>query len=346
MSLSTRIGVMRCLSRALQIWIPKRVPHVKSVKVVPYSTAVPKSYIDIVDLFADLLRFNLERSESETNIFESTTKELTVRKADDELFRNVNFADKAAAKAALNEILQKNIANKNWNNVARVTEVFMDENIPMERNKMKSLIAFFCNSGYLKGLLHLRVIMCISQPEAYLKEGELLMQLATCYWIAGNSKECFVCLSEFFERYPNLKDFGKMNLKKIIYEAVVKRSEAELKCTVNFVEKYTTQNNDFYFLTVLWNYLFLSQWYADHSLADELLCRHEELRSIMSLMSSSLTRHFLKTDQVNDVYRLMQVFLKYEIMDSYAITSQVLFDYYGEFFLHEKIFHSITSFLS
>lgn len=335
MSLSTRIGLVRCLLKARQIWMAKRVPSVKSMKVVPYSTAVPKYYIDIVDLFADLLRFNLERSESEADVFEPTTKALTTRKADDELFQNVDFADKVAAKEALDKILQKNIADQNWNNVARVTEVLMDENIPMERSKMKSLVEFFCNSGYLKGLLQLRVIMCTSQPDAYLKEGELLMQLATCYWIAGNSKECFVRLSEFFKRYPDLKDCGKINLKKIICEAVVKRSEAELKWTVNFVEEYTKQNNDFYFLAVLWNYLFLSQWYTDHSMADELLCRHKELRSIMSLMSSSLARHFVKTNRINDLYRLLQVFLKYEIMDSYAITSQILFDYYCKLFFSQ-----------
>lgn len=342
MSISTRFGLMRCLSKTLLIWIPRTAPSIKSAKVAPYSSAVPKYYFDIVDLFTDLLRFNNERSQSDADVFEPTTTELITIRANDELFQNIDFADKIAAKAALDEILQKNILNRNWNNVALLTEVFMDESIPMERSKVKSLVTWFCHSGYLKGLLQLRVIMCSSQPELYLKEGELLMPLATCYWTAGNSKECFICINEFFKRYPDLNDSGKTNLKKIICEAVVKRSEAELKSTINFVENFTKQSNDFYFLAILWNYLFLSQWYTDHSLADELLCRHKELRSIISLMSSSLARHFLKTDQINDIYRLMQVFLKYEIMDSYAITSQLLFDYYCKYISLTRIREDIS----
>lgn len=151
--------------------------------------------------------------------------------------------------------------------------------------------------------------------------------VAEVIWIKGNIKKSLDLFLLVYEENPLLRPRIQTMLKYLINNVVLHRSEASLVNVIRFSETLYQKYNDFYPLRCIWQECFLSDWYTDQCLALELLEKHEKLRNAIEtnvpyVVSSSL--HFHRTDVL---YRLLEIFLKYDIKEEYKFVLIALLEY-------------------
>ncbi|XKL59393.1 hypothetical protein PGB90_000409 [Kerria lacca] len=240
----------------------------------------------------------------------------------------INPIDSSVSEDTLKQELECNIVAENWGNVVKILDICLNKKINIDNSKMMLLLQTFASIGYKDGLNVLRSLYKIMKYDTYLAQGEFLLYIAKCNWINSNVKECLKALRECLDKYPALKNDCKILLKNIILEAIFCRSKAELLNIIEFVQIFTRENKDYYPISILWNYLFLSEWFSDQQLAKNLIDTNEELRLCIILMCPALTRYLIKTNRISDVYRLLELLLKHNMMESYSHVNQMLFDFY------------------
>lgn len=109
----------------------------------------------------------------------------------------------------------------------------------------------------------------------------------------------------------------------LIQDAFDVKSEAVLRKTCATIEKL----NEFTVLESLWQRLFLSQWFSDQQLANNLFSRHNCLRISFSLQKNYFTFLLLKDHDIDAVYRLIELLLAHDMLPECKNVLGLLFDY-------------------
>lgn len=299
-------------------------------QTVKYSTttSVVKP-MDIFDFFTDLVcekpgKPSIPEPDSEMipdNKQKSTSKV-------DNILADINTKNPYVTSKMLMSALTTGINTKNYSEVNKIINFCIDKQIPLPSALVSMIASKYSNIGLVESLATVQTLCKLTDEKEYYRKGEFLHHLALCYWIKGNCTRCIELLRECSSKYPSLNDTTKKVLKCVIPEAVSSRSQAQLVNITDFIKEFARRFGDFYPMTLLWNQLFLSCWYTDQELADQLLDSDENLQRCVSLLVPSLVPYLIKKNQVPDVYRFLQILLKYKFMDEYSTTLQILFDYY------------------
>ncbi len=309
-------------------------PHIKILgraESARYSTVIPKCCIDVFEIFTDILIFNRSRSTHQQSYSIPALPSTASECGFDKLIQKLDTQLKENSITNIETELETNICRGNWNDTLVIVRFCIDRQVCVDSSKIRHYAETFSERGFLDGLKLLKLWYNIVDPLKYAQSGELTHYLAKCYWNIGNVKECVTLLRDCVRKYPALSDVTKMTMRAVICETVSSRSEAELRIIVDFVKQLTRETGDYYFISVLWNYLFLSDWYTDQSLANSLVDDHADLKLCVNLMSSSLTTYLIKNDRIADLYRFLQMLLKYEMKSSYGKVNQIMFDHFCEF---------------
>ncbi|XP_065213684.1 uncharacterized protein LOC135840875 [Planococcus citri] len=299
-----------------------------------YSTTTSKP-ADILDFYADLITQKFEKSQLENNLSPPvplekkphTDKAFPTTSKVDLIISDMNTRNPHITSKMLANQLTVSLEKVDFPEISKIISFCIDKRMTLPGSLLCTIACKYSNHGLLDDLTLLQTL-CKLDEEEYRNNAEFLHYFAYCYWICGNSTKCVKFLRECCDKYPTLNDVTKRILKMIISQAVSSRSQAQLVIITDFVKEFTDRFSDYYLLTVLWKELFLSEWFADQQLADELLDSNEELQKCITLIVPTLVSHLLGANKVDDVYRFTQVLLKYSLIDQYSMTLQILFDHH------------------
>jgi hypothetical protein len=114
--------------------------------------------------------------------------------------------------------------------------------------------------------------------------------------------------------------------KFLFGECISNRSEASLVLITNFAKKFAKEYGDYYFLSVLWQFCFLSEWFCDQRVANELLEQYQELRAVIMDRIKVTAVIALRQEEFEVVQRLLEVSLRYEMRHNYTYILREFFD--------------------
>lgn len=87
--------------------------------------------------------------------------------------------------------------------------------------------------------------------------------------------------ADVYKHYPTLRRKVRNMTKFLFGECISNRSEASLVLITNFSKKFARVYGDYYFLSFLWQFCFLSEWFCDQKMASEFLEQYQELRTVI-----------------------------------------------------------------
>ncbi|KAL4714942.1 hypothetical protein ACJJTC_003093 [Scirpophaga incertulas] len=144
----------------------------------------------------------------------------------------------------------------------------------------------------------------------------------------GNSEKGLNILKECYKNHKNLRSIYRCIFKELIQDTVLNRSEASLVIFKRCVIEFSHCFKDHYPLICFWHLCWASTWFSDQVLADELFNECEILRDIIRDKSTAFTITILRNECNEDaVMRLLQAFLKFDMIEEYTRVLQVLFTF-------------------
>jgi hypothetical protein len=157
--------------------------------------------------------------------------------------------------------------------------------------------------------------------------------MAEATWMHGNVREALDMFADVYKHHVTLRRKVRHMTKFLFAECISNRSEASVVLVTNFAKKFAEEYGDYYFLAFLWQFCFLSEWFCDQKLADELLNQYQELRRVIIDRLKIIAMTALKQEEVEVVQRLLEVTLRYEMKQDYAHILSELFDFKCKFFI-------------
>ncbi|VVC38583.1 Hypothetical protein CINCED_3A015393 [Cinara cedri] len=191
----------------------------------------------------------------------------------------------------------------------------------------KSLLTQFmltmAKHGRVNGLI---LIERLNEKYDYgIKKSELQMSFAEAYWTNGNLIKMF----KVFEIiYPVESTKVNFVLEPIIYTIVKSRGCASIVILSNFVNCITIEHRNYYPMSILWKYLFLSELYNDNLAADQLTQQNSNLIEYIQYLVPAIMDSILKQHNIDCAHRLMVMLLKHDRMEFYQLVLKSLFEYY------------------
>ncbi|XP_065167070.1 uncharacterized protein [Atheta coriaria] len=150
--------------------------------------------------------------------------------------------------------------------------------------------------------------------------------LAEAYWINGEIVKAVQILEDVYEKNAHLRRRLRLMLKYLITD-VTTHSEAILVSIIKFGEKLYNSYKDPFALICVWQACFISEWYSDQTLALQLLEKNKGLcEAVVGTLPYVVTAS-LKNHQVEVVYRLLELLIKYEMKTQYSAILVSIFNY-------------------
>lgn len=181
-----------------------------------------------------------------------------------------------------------------------------------------------------------QVVMSVCESlnkNEFYNQAEYKHYIAEATWMHGNIREALDMFAEVYKYHVTLRRKVRHMTKFLFAECVSNRSEASVVLVTNFAKKFAEEYGDYYFLSFLWQFCFLSEWFCDQKMADELLEQYQELRAVIMDRIKIIAVTALKQEEVEVVQRLLEVTLRYEMKQDYAHILRELFDFKCKFFI-------------
>lgn len=151
----------------------------------------------------------------------------------------------------------------------------------MSDQLLKTLLKHYSNSGKPEMIVTIQKYFSKLLPNSYRRNGEFTHYLAKAQCLKGNSEKGLSILLESYNKNLNLRNFYRVILRELINDSVMNRSEASLVVFRKYVLEFSKQWNDHYPLVCFWHICWLSSWYSDQMLSDELWESSEILQDIV-----------------------------------------------------------------
>lgn len=181
-----------------------------------------------------------------------------------------------------------------------------------------------------------QVVMSVCESlnkNEFYNQAEYKHYMAEATWMHGNIREALDMFAEVYKYHFTLRRKVRHMTKFLFSECVSNRSEASVVLVTNFAKKFAEEYGDYYFLSILWQFCFLSEWFCDQKMADELLEQYQELRAVIMDRIKVIAVIALKQEEVEVLQRLLEVTLRYEMKQDYAHILCELFDFKCKFFI-------------
>ncbi|XP_053689325.1 uncharacterized protein LOC128738313 [Sabethes cyaneus] len=197
------------------------------------------------------------------------------------------------------------------------------------RNVLDMLLESFAKNVDRLRLVRLMELCRKSDAEFVSSSSSLLHYKALLQWKSGSSLNA---LNNFKDALRDCtcdssKDVINRMLKEIVDETIGKKSEAVLLAVIEMGEFCMLQLKDDGILCYSWEKSFRSQWYSDQEAAKKIFDKHNDLRQGIARRLNKICFTYLQEYCVEQVYQLMELFLKYNMLLQCRLILIRLFEY-------------------
>jgi len=156
------------------------------------------------------------------------------------------------------------------------------------------------------------------------------------YWNKGNIILALNYLKKvsFYPKNESEVNDIRRIFKLITNETFNKKGEAILLCLITFAKELNTERKDRFLLGYIWKLAFTSTWFSDQNLSLSIFHDYKDLREVIAKGSLRFCREFLKNNNTEPVYRLIELFLKYNQKEACENCLNLLFNYH---YYHQDI---------
>lgn len=146
---------------------------------------------------------------------------------------------------------------------------------------LKTLLKHYSNAGKPEMIVTIQKYFSKLLPNSYRRNGEFAHYMAKAQCFKGNSEKGLSILRESYSKNLNLRKYYRVIIRELINDSVMHRSEASLVVFKKYVLEFSKQWDDHYPLVCFWHICWLSTWYSDQMLSDELWASSEVLQKIV-----------------------------------------------------------------
>ncbi|XP_055614227.1 uncharacterized protein LOC129760593 [Uranotaenia lowii] len=158
---------------------------------------------------------------------------------------------------------------------------------------------------------------------------DFLHYKALFQWKLGNTQNSLQSFQHALRKAnsPEIKDMIHRLLRRIVDETIGHKSEAVLLAVIETSEYFMKNLNDSIMLCYVWEKSFRSQWFSDQEASKTLFNKHDALRQVVARRINKICVSFLQENRTEQVYQLMELFLKHDMMPPCKLILMRLFDY-------------------
>lgn len=124
-----------------------------------------------------------------------------------------------------------------------------------------------------------------------------------------------------------IKTIVRQNFQRILKDALANRGELALEKIEAFATELLRKQGDVCLMVNVFNSCFLSSWFSDRTMASNLFCRWEPLRTSFRNDIGQFVYDQLEQHDVDTVQRLIELCLEFKLMKECRICLTMLFDY-------------------
>lgn len=208
---------------------------------------------------------------------------INLQKFDELYFDLKNFRQEQ-----IDNLLTNSIYDKKFNSADTIlNQCIKYKKCPSEKCIFE-LLEYLCEQNNLnENLLIIRFMEMLRQVNLTFYETHLNFEyfIARILWLKGNSDVSLSILKSIYIN-PMQNDYTKCMMTKIfqriVQETLQNRSEAVLITLTKLAEHFKTELNDSTVLISIWKNCFLSQWFSDQQLANNLFNKYNNIRIIIA----------------------------------------------------------------
>ncbi|XP_058459896.1 uncharacterized protein LOC131435740 [Malaya genurostris] len=179
--------------------------------------------------------------------------------------------------------------------------------------------------------VRLQLLMALCReviPDFVTNSSNLLHYNGLLLWKNGSSLQSLNCFKESLRVCDSdTKLIINRMLIDVVDETIGKKSEAVLLAVIEVGEFCLQDLNDEFLLCYSWEKSFRSQWFSDQEVAKKLFDKHKKLRDAVAKRLPKICFICLQEFKTEQVYQLMELFLKHEMMPQCRQVLIRLFEY-------------------
>ncbi|GFG32065.1 hypothetical protein Cfor_06846 [Coptotermes formosanus] len=226
----------------------------------------------------------------------------------------------------MDELIIEAIRHKEYKHIIPILNYSRRNNHCPSPEVLLEAASIFSRLGDKTGIQVVKsVCKCLNRNEFY-NQAEYKHYIAEAAWVSGNIGEALDMFADVYKHHATLRRKVRNMTKFLFGECISNRSEASLVLITNFAKKFANEYGDYYFLSFLWQFCFLSEWFCDQKMASELLEQYKELRIVIMDRIKVIAVTALRQEEFEVVQRLLEVTLRYEMRHNYTYILREFFD--------------------
>lgn len=227
----------------------------------------------------------------------------------------------------LNDYMISSIQEYNDDKVMEIIKYSVENNICLDQ----TIYLHTLNLCALKGEVEL-----IQQIEQVLKTNQIILGslfditvfTARAVWVKGNIIKSIKMFEEIYEHKPFIRRQIKLVLKYLIKDAITNRSESILVNITKFSQLLVDKYDEYFFMICVWEVCFMSDWFTDQTIALELCEKNKKLCEKIVPGIAYIITTCINNGKTDVVYRLLEMFLRFEMTEQYPLALGALLDYH------------------
>ncbi|KAG4075259.1 hypothetical protein HA402_003050 [Bradysia odoriphaga] len=222
--------------------------------------------------------------------------------------------------------------DKNTEFVDKFVDQCVDGNKVVGENTMLTVCEYFSTHINSRNSLIKLIDLCkVNNRLVYDHYCEFKHFKARHFWEKGNSDEALTLLGEALEQVRGINTPVLTSVLStyqfIVKDTVDNKSEAILVRLIRAATLLQTRLNESSILIQIWKVCFMSNWFSNQVIADQLFSEHSEIRLNAAQRRGLMTYNALCTGEVDMVHRLIHAFLKFEMKQECKLILELLFEY-------------------
>ncbi|CAG9865133.1 unnamed protein product [Phyllotreta striolata] len=232
-----------------------------------------------------------------------------------------------SSREAIDKSLQEAIKSDNNDKIIELIEECITCKICPSISNLLYALSVCSQTGKINTIKELRRLCKQHCPETLAINSDFDHYLAQAFWTKGNTSEALNLFKKVYQENSYLRRRIRQMWKHLMTDITENRSEVILNNSVKFSKDIAATHGDFYFLGCVWQMCFLSEWFADQSIAFELMDKYEELCKVVGIRIPYVVMISLNHHRTEVVYRLLEMLLKLEMKTHYTGVLLSLLDY-------------------
>lgn len=227
----------------------------------------------------------------------------------------------------VDELITKAIRSKDYRHIIPILNCSVRKKHCPSPALLLEAASIFSRAGNKAGVHVIKSVCEFLNKNEFYNQAEYKHYMAEASWVSGNVSGALDMFADVYKHHASLRRKVRNMTKFLFADCIFNRSEASVVLVTNFAKKFAEEYGDYYFLSFLWQFCFLSEWFCDQKMANELLGQYQELRTIIMDRIQVIAVIALRQGKVEAVQRLLEVTLHYERRLDYTHILREFFDY-------------------